>query len=445
MKTPYLFFLLLIPFAVGAQQLSGNLIEHPYQDLKLEGFDGFDTIELAKTRTDSLGNFSFQPFKPYRGMAFLKAQDQSNLVLLLSGDPLYLSGSHLSAVNDLQLSEGETNDFFNYAIAQQQRKNALRAWTYLDEMYTTQKTFAAKENYSALIAAEIKDLKAQERIQIAQLAPQSYLRWFIPYRSFIQDLPTIIRTETERIPESISLFRTTDFNHPNWKTSGILQEFIEKHYFMLENSSGTEKEKQAKMNKSSSYLVENLRNNPFLLDRVVAQLFTYLEDRSLFYAAEFLASQVLNDAQCEIEETTAKKLEKYRRLKVGVKAPDIQLYDGQKLSDFHSPILLIFGKSDCPYCQKEAIELLKYSHLWKTQKRLEVVYVSLDTDKKAYETAYQNAPWHMFCDFKGWKSQAAKDYFIWGTPSYFLLDKDLTVLSHINSVAHANAWINQRL
>lgn len=48
-------------------------------------------------------------------------------------------------------------------------------------------------------------------------------------------------------------------------------------------------------------------------------------------------------------------------------------------------------------------------------------------------------------DFKGWEAKAANDHHIWGTPSYFLLDKDLIILSHINSVAHANAWIKRRL
>jgi len=107
--------------------------------------------------------------------------------------------------------------------------------------------------------------------------------------------------------------------------------------------------------------------------------------------------------------------------------------------------LLVFGKSDCPHCKEGALELLKYYAGWKTKKNVEVVYVSLDTDKKVYQEAYQNAPWPMFCDFKGWDSKAAKDYHIWGTPSYFLLDKELTILAHINSVAHANAWVTSRL
>ena len=107
--------------------------------------------------------------------------------------------------------------------------------------------------------------------------------------------------------------------------------------------------------------------------------------------------------------------------------------------------MLVFGKSDCPHCKEGALELLKYYAGWKTKKNVEVVYVSLDTDKKVYQEAYQNAPWPMFCDFKGWDSKAAKDYHIWGTPSYFLLDKELTILAHINSVDHANAWITFRL
>jgi peroxiredoxin len=427
--------------AVPAQSISGYLLDHGGQEIVLEGFDYFNTVALGKTQIDSLGNFNLSYPKDYSGMGLLKTQDNSSLVVLLSGENIMLQGSHLKETNGLVLSEGQNKTFFNYAVAHGQRKNALGAWKYLDKIYETSSTFAEQKKLRKAITAEINRLKNENEGQITRLPKTSYLRWFIPYRTFIQDMPVIIRTETERIPESIALFRTSDFNHPHWKTSGIMQEWVEKHYFMLENSSGTNKEIQEKMNQSSRHLIQNLQSNQNLLNQVVEKLFTLLEKRSLFIASEFVAQQVLNCVQCEIQENIANKLEKYRKLKVGSKAPDIQLSNTQKLSDYQQPMLLVFGKSDCSQCQKEAMELLKYYDDWKAEKNIEVVYISLDTDEKVYAKAYQNTPWPMFCDFKGWDSKAVKDFHIWSTPTYFLLDKDLKFLAHINSVAHADAWI----
>lgn len=415
------------------------------QKISLAGFDYYNTVELAKTQLDSLGHFSLSYPKEYTGMALLKSQDNSRLVVLLGGENISLQGTHLNDIDNLVLNEAQNKTFFTYAMAHANRKNALNAWVYLDELYGKYTSFATQETQRKVIAEEIQRLNDQEQTQIRSLVKESFLRWFIPYYTFIQDMPDIIRAETERIPESISLFRTTDFNNTYWKTSGILQEFIEKHYLLLENLSGTVEDKQEKMNKSSLYLIQNLKTNETLTNQVVEKLFTYLEQRQLFIAAEFLATQVLNGAQCEIQENTANKLEKYRALKVGVKAPDIQLSSSQKLSDFDLPLLLVFGKSDCPYCKEGIQELSKHYATWKTEKGVEVVYISLDTDKKLFAQAYQNIPWLVFCEFKGWDAQVAKDYHIWGTPSYFLVDKDLTILAHINTVAHANAWIMQRL
>lgn len=437
----YIIIFFLSKVVVYAQTFSGSLSGHRGQEIVLEGFDYFNTLTLEKTQIDSLGNFNLSYPKDYRGMALLKTQDNSSLVVLLSGENILLQGSHLNKTNGLVLSEGQNKTFFSYAVAHGQRKSALSAWKYLDKIYETGSTFAEQKKLRKAITAEINRLKNENEDQVTSLPKTSYLWWFIPYRTFIQDMPVIIRTETERIPESIALFRTSDFNHPYWKTSGIMQEWVEKHYFMLENSSGTNKEIQEKMNQSSMHLIQNLQSNQDLLNQMVEKLFTLLEKRSLFIASEFLAQQVLNCERCEIQENTANKLEKYRNLKVGSKAADIQLSNTQKLSDYQQPMLLVFGKSECSHCQKEAIELLKYYDAWKAEKNMEVVYISLDTDEKVYAKAYQNAPWPMFCDFKGWESKAVKDFHIWDTPTYFLLDKDLNILAHINSVAHANAWI----
>ena len=143
--------------------------------------------------------------------------------------------------------------------------------------------------------------------------------------------------------------------------------------------------------------------------------------------------------------------ELYRKLSVGKTAPNIIFENNdqrvknlnlKKLKSTHK--LVVFGASWCPSCQTEALELSKHYDTWKT-KNVEVIYISIDTDKAAFETAYKNTPWQTFCDYKGWDTQAAKDYYISGTPSYFLLDENNTILLRPNNVDHANAWINYKL
>ena len=72
---------------------------------------------------------------------------------------------------------------------------------------------------------------------------------------------------------------------------------------------------------------------------------------------------------------------------------------------------------------------------------LEVVYVSIDTDKNVFEEYYKEAPFITFCDTKGWETQAAKDYHVFATPTYISLDKEVKISSKIQSPEHLAAWL----
>jgi thiol-disulfide isomerase/thioredoxin len=443
-KTLILIALIFTLQQTTAQTITGILKHHAGQELILVGFNNYKTVELAKTQTDSLGNFTLNYPKAYKGMALLKSQDKNSLVLLLNQTFTTIKGTHISETDSLQLNATENKLFFNYAMGQGYRTNALNAWKYLDKLYNTQVLFKKQEIAKNSIQKELKRIKAEDTKLVNSLDKNSYLAWFIPIRKLIQETPTIIRTETERIPEAIAQFRNTNFNNSNFKTSGVLREYIEKHYFLIENMGLSIDSVAVQMNFSSNALINTIKDNKGLLNTISENLFTYLETRSLYKSSEYLAVTLLKDHQKDLEINVINRLEKYVSLKVGNTAPDIQLTNS-KLSDIKKPVLLVFGASWCPLCKTEALELLKYYDAWKTKKDIEVIYISIDTDKEAYKTAYQNAPWQSYCDYKGWDTKAAKDYFVYATPTYILLDKDMKILVHPSSVGQVDAWVNYRL
>ena len=70
-----------------------------------------------------------------------------------------------------------------------------------------------------------------------------------------------------------------------------------------------------------------------------------------------------------------------------------------------------------------------------------MVYISIDTDKTAFDNYYKVAPFITYCDAKGWETQAAKDYYVFGTPSYFLLDSLLEYTTHILKHLRTNIYV----
>lgn len=441
-------FLLLLIMGLQpttAQNLTGQLKAHAGQQLALTGFDNYKTEELAKTIVDSLGFFSLNYPKNYQGMAFLKSQDNSSLLLLLDQPLLKINGTHVAKQDSLMFNNSENKLFFNYAKAQGLRSNALSAWKFLDNLYHKPGVLFNQKSVKKLIVKEQNRIAKEDADFVKNLEQDSYLAWFIPKRTLIQETSTIIKTATQRIPEAIAQFRNTNFNNPNWKTSGLLKEFIDGHYFLLENMGQSLDTIYKQMNMSTDYLINNLSVNDSLLNTVSEKLLKYFEKRSLFSAAAHLSNKMLSQSQCILNDRLVNSMQKYVTLKVGNTAPDIQL-NTRKLSDFNTPVLLVFGASWCPQCITEKKVLAAHYGSWqKTNKNIEVVYISLDTDKHAYSAAFKNTPWQNYCDYKGWDTQAVKDYFVNGTPTYVLLDKDLKILVHPISIAHANAWVMYRL
>lgn len=138
-----------------------------------------------------------------------------------------------------------------------------------------------------------------------------------------------------------------------------------------------------------------------------------------------------------------RKLESYSKLKTGKRAPDIIFSDGSKLSESKSTKLLVFGASWCPKCMDELLKLKAYYNTW-IQRGIDVVYVSIDTDKIEYESAYKDIPRKMHCDFKEWETKTIKDYHVFATPTYFLLDKDLKIVLRPKSIEQTNSWLNSQ-
>ena len=446
-KNIFIFTAIIISFLQStAQTLEGQLKQHAGQTITLTGFDYYESFELAKTTVDSLGNFSLNYSKTYNGMGILQTQDNTSLVVVLTEPTIKIQGTTLRDLDSLKFENSiENQNLKEIASTYNSTNQAYSAWRFLQPKYQKEKALREQKKVMSIINKELFRLEQANQNKLNSIDKNLYVYWFAPLRKLINDMPKSAKNYTERIAQNIQAFRNIDLNNKHFKTSGLFKDLLEGHYMLLENMGQPLDSVYKQMNISTKYIIDHLKYNETLLNKVSEALFNYFEKRSLFEVSEFLSVALLNDNQCTLEENLIQKLERYRKLKVGVTAPDIQLSNNQKLSDIKTSKLLVFGASWCPTCKDDALTLLGYYDAWKTQKNIAVIYISLDTDKATFEEAYKHAPWQMYCDFKGWDSQAAKDYFVDGTPTYFLLDANNTILVRPNSLMHADVWIKHKL
>jgi thiol-disulfide isomerase/thioredoxin len=197
-------------------------------------------------------------------------------------------------------------------------------------------------------------------------------------------------------------------------------------------------------------MIASLMKDPKKLNEATDFLFDFLEKRSLFQSSEYLALKLLNDKGCTLESNLSNQLETYRAMKKGNIAPDM-IFDKthfakpeqsiSKLSDIKSAYtLVVFGASWCPKCTEELPEIAKKYNSWK-EKGLEVVFIGLEDSPSAFQDFAKAFPYRSYSDLKKWKSPIVLDYYVFGTPTMFLLDKNRKILLRPHSVKQLEAWL----
>ncbi len=471
--------ILLFVYALAYSQntITGVFTGHANQQIKLVGFNGFDTYTIDSTQANEKGRFQLSFGTEDFGMAYLLSEDNKSFVVILSGKSvkekgkrrkakgesdavssskgLKLKGESLANPESIKIIDGNENKLFaQYASEHPHREQTLSAWDYLAKIYKKDSLFAVHETPKQAIKAEKKRIKAEDSSFLASLPDDSYVRYYLPLRKLVSSVSTIAQYRTEEIPETIKAFRAIDYTDNHLYRSGLLKEVIESHFWLIENSGRSLDSVYIEMNKSIDILVENLLADEQKLNEITENLFKLLEKRSLFKASEYLALKLLNEKACTINNDFAAQLESYRAMKKGNTAPDIKFpknilapgYEAtkipQKLSDIkNNYTVVVFGSSWCPQCPQELSKISGFYKKWKEQD-IEVVFVSLDEDKIIFNSFAGVFPFISICDYQKWESPVAKDYHIFATPTIYLLDNNLKILLRPNSVSQLDAWIN---
>lgn len=448
-------FLLLAVKSVSAQTISGNLSLLANQAIKLEGFNGLKTYPISNTTIDAKGNFKLIYSKADEGVGYLMSADNKPLFVILSGEDIELSGEALSYTESLKFTKGVENRLFEtYAKEQSRREQTLSAWIYLEKIYRNDSLFSVHQTPVSAIAEEKKRIRNEEQTFLKKLPANSYVKWFLPARKMVSNVSVVAQYRAEEIPATIAAFRNLDYTDERLYKSGLFKDAIESHFWLLENSGRSLDSVFIEMQLSIDAMLEKLLFDEAKLNEVTDYLFDLLERHSLYQAAEYLALKVLNEVSCTIDGDLAKQLETYRAMKKGNTAPDFRFArenfapgysvenSPQKLSDLKSKYtVVVFAASWCSKCKDELPEIAEKYVKWK-ENGVEVVLVSLDNEKEAYRNFVKDLPFISTCDFKKWDSPIVNDYYVFGTPTMFLLDANRKILLRPNSLKQMDAWVD---
>jgi len=267
---------------------------------------------------------------------------------------------------------------------------------------------------------------------------------------------TYVNTSPKEIRSSKNPFLNINYSNSKIYSSGLIYDIIERQFWSIQKSPLTEAAKYQEMAASVDIILDSVKKNEKVYNDLTKYLFQYFEKYSLFNASEYIALKVLNQKEVALNSALVNKLESYRKMKVGNRAPNFELLgdvfkngsavkSAIHLSDIKTKYkLIIFGGSWCPQCRTEMIQLLPRYNNWKA-KGIEVVFVSLDTDKKEFENFTAPFPFYSACDYKKWETQAAIDYYVSSSPTIFLLDSNNKIILRPPTIPVLDSWLESNI
>ncbi|MBW8323788.1 MAG: thioredoxin family protein [Prolixibacteraceae bacterium] len=451
----------MLALQVQAQEyIRGSFPGHAKQPVSLLVYNGFQRQQIAETTVDSLGNFRFAFPDNYWGVAFLQFNKAEGIELMITSPRGFkVSGTSMFEIDRLNCENNEaTQTLYSYYKQQLSREKALMGWKFLDKVYR-EDAYLKRYNKADGINREIRLLEKEGTDFIQVLPENSNLKWYLPLVSFVRDMPVSLQREPERIPRHIDFFMHTDFSDERFYNSGLLPVLMENYFFMLENMGKPLDSVYVEMNKATDYLVKNLQaKRPAWLPDAGVFLFNLFERRSLFPAAEHLSLLMLQQNSVQLSNDLVNRFEGYRTMKKGNRAPDIDFTKAVAIQkekkddslnrylkgyDSLSGIgtkykLVIFGQGGCSDCEMQ-MQKIKQMYPEIQAHKMEVVYVSLDSEKSGFEPVANEYPWVSYFDYDSWKSKPVTDYHVFATPTIYLLGEKLEILYKVVSPEHLEA------
>ncbi|WP_298223180.1 thioredoxin family protein [Flavobacterium sp.] len=428
-----LLFLTSVTMAQAKYTLKGHFNAATNKAITLKGFSALEELPLDKSTTDANGNFTLTYPADYVGAAVVEINKGKKVIVLLNHENFEIQWDDLSTTKSLKFINSTENATFDSGLSlyqnTQEKKNGI---SYLVPLYAT-------EPQKSFFKNELDQLNLVMPDYLKKISDQTYASYYLKVKMLIADLQLSLKRYPERTAALQKEWNALDFSDVRLMHSGLYDELLQTNVTVIMNR----EKKYEQLNHSTDLILKSLQSKPEVKQSVAEYLFNLFEKKSLFDASEHLALGMLNDGTCQLDDKHKALFEQYRKMANGNLAPNIECSNGQKskLYDLKNQYkLVVFGASWCPKCVDEMPKLKTFYDSWKKDHGLEIVFISLDTQKIDYENFVKDFPWISSCDFKGWESKPVVDYCIFGSPTMYLLDANNVIKLKPISAAQINAW-----
>lgn len=408
--------------------------------VRLSGFDGIKPVILDSVRL-SEGSFRFAMPKKYRGLATIIVENMGSVFCVIDGKPIAFEADGTRkdpekfAESISILKGGETKFLRSYYIKKQYLEEKINALSFQKETYEKEDKF-----YKTILQGEAR-LEKDLRDFYKTVDPKKY-----PMSVYLIGLNDIIMNIEMKISKGVKMtkadekevtltFKKIDFSDTRLYHTGILDRLL---YRYITSAQALYAKDKASFQRETKYKIRDIFKSVDVKSKFGKQIFEFFlsgfEAMGYNIFIDALLTQIDRVEECDLSAAMIDRVKSYKRVAKGAKAPEIVFEEKIKgryseLSQIvknHKFTVLVFWASWCSHCKKEIPEFHKmYSDM--TSKDIGVLAISADTDPEEYQSMIEGFDWLNYCDFKKWNSKPFKDYAVYATPTFYVIDRNMKI------------------
>ena len=418
-----LLFLILSPYLLSCQNiLQGEFSpaeDYEFVILYLRNPTG--KLYIADTKVDATGKFRITfDSKASKGtyqLVYKLPEEEHNFDLIYDGKERV----------SLKFSEKEGLIF-------KDGQNRIYS-EYLQEMKIIQEEINStlssdKEKMNQLFTRQ-KDIQKKAE----QASKNTFVHSFIIANSpYIPD--EFVNREVYDINRKSNFFDNFNFNDPHLQSSSLPLKMLENYYHEFV----TLKKGINYQSVINDIHLELKNTNPSFQKTLLAQFWRNLIAENKNNAANYLAQRYLIPLANSLEDIElSEKLQQFKNLSMGVKAPNFALmdYDNDKtLYDLESSdyYILAFWSTECSHCMKHIPEIYEKLKTISSEK-IKVIAVGLELDDTTWrEKTLELSGFINVLATDQFLNELVKEYNVRATPTFIVVDKDKKIIAKPSGV-----------
>lgn len=399
---------------------------------QLEG----EKASIVDSAISAKGEFKFSLDGKHNGFYRLQMDSKHWIDFINDGNEVEIKSDFNNLIDSLQIVKSESNKFYydfmelskSYKTKTELLNLILAHYPNNDDYYQTTKTklMQTQEEYKHFVAVTSQknpESFISRYIKAAQLpiVPELTSNPKNPYEDnnqlkFLKShaLDNVDFTDFEMIYSNLFANKSIEYL-TYYRNQQLPKELLEQEFMKaVDTLLNKAKVNQLVYQQMTEYLIDGFTK--FGFDAII----NYIVD-----------NYVIKDELCldsKIESTIQRRIDQSKYFKIGNVVPNIVLPDSNEnnidLSKIVSEkVLIIFYASWCPHCKTTISELIKLYNNQKP-KKVEILAVSIDEDRKEWKKFVKNNKlnWLNVSDLKGWNGKMVEEYFIYATPTMFLID-----------------------